>query len=121
MRPRAHTVPTLRTVTSRDRRLVGGVHAFRERAEVVVEEPGVDVEGHRRGGVTEHPLDRLDVRAAGHQQTRGGVPEVVRAEVLEPGGHGRRVEEPPPEVAGTQYRAAWRSQDEVVRALALTA
>ena len=70
---------------SRDRRLVGGVHALRERAEVVVEEPGVDVEGHRCGGVTEHPLDRLDVRATGHQQARGGVPEVVRAEVIEPG------------------------------------
>src|SRR3954468_23715958 len=121
MRRRAHTVPTLRTVTSGDRGLVGRVHAFREGAEVVVEDLGVDVEGHRCGGVTEHPLDRLDVRAAGYQQARGGVPKVVRAEVLEPGGHGRRVEEPPPEVARAQYRAAWRSQDEVVRALALTA
>ena len=68
---------------------MGGVHAFGERAEVVVEEPGVDVEGHRRGGVAEHPLDRLDVRATGHEQARGGVPEVVRAEVLEPGRLGR--------------------------------
>ncbi len=62
---------------SRDRRLVGGVHAFREGAQVVVEEPGVDVEGHRCRGVAEHPLDRLDVGATGHQQARGGVPEVI--------------------------------------------
>ena len=53
--PRAHTVPTLRTVMSRDRRLVGGVHAFGKRAEVVVEEPGVDVgraTGFARGDTT---------------------------------------------------------------------
>jgi hypothetical protein len=49
------------------------------------------------------------------------VPEVVRAEVREPGGLGRRVEDPLPEVARAQHRAARRSQDEVVRALALTA
>ena len=66
-----------------------GIHAFGKRAEVVVEEPGIDVERHRRRGVAEHPLDRLDVRAAGYQQARGGVPKVVRAEVLEPGRLGR--------------------------------
>ena len=70
---RAHTVPTLRTVTSRDGCLVGEIHAISEGAEVVVEEPGVDVEGHRCRRVTEYPLDGLDVRAAGHQQARGGV------------------------------------------------
>ena len=72
---RAHTVPTLRTVTSRYGRLVGQIHAVSEGAEVVVEEPGVDVEGHRCGGVTEHPLDRFDVgrwRRGGSRRCGGG-------------------------------------------------
>jgi hypothetical protein len=97
---------------------MGGVHACRERAEVVVEEPGVDVEGHRGRGVTEHPLDRLDVRAAGHQQAGGGVPQVVRTEVLQPGRLGRRVEDrrrklperstaPPGEIRTRSSRPLW--------------
>ena len=35
---------------------MGRVHAIGKRAEVVVEEPGVDVEGHRPGGVPEQSL-----------------------------------------------------------------
>ena len=59
---------------------MGEIHAVSEGAEVVVEEPGVDAEGHRCGGVTEHPLDRLDVRAAGDQQRSVEVPQVVGPE-----------------------------------------
>ena len=85
---------------------MGEIHAVSEGAEVVVEEPGVDVEGHRCGGVTKHPLDRLDVRAAGYQQARGGVPEVVRGDVGQPGRLDGGVEDQPPPVAEPQSRAS---------------
>jgi protein-tyrosine-phosphatase len=63
---------------------MGEIHAVSEGAEVVVEEPGVDVEGHRCRGVTEHPLDRLDARAARHEEARRRVAEIVRAAIFRP-------------------------------------
>jgi hypothetical protein len=64
-----HTVPnsSRRTVG-----IVSGVHALGEPTEVVVEEPGVDVEGHRGRGVTAHALDRFHVRTTGHQEAGRG-------------------------------------------------
>ena len=59
--PRAHILPTL----SRDRAYIQcGGHGF----QVVVEQVGVHVQRHRRAGVTQHPLHRLDVRTGGHRQ-----------------------------------------------------
>jgi hypothetical protein len=100
--------------------IVRSVHALGESAKVVVEEPGVDVEGHGGGGMTEHPLDGFDVRAAGHQEAGGSVPKVVRAEVLQAGRSSRRVEHPAPEVARAQHRTFRGGDHEVVATLALT-
>jgi hypothetical protein len=69
---RAHTVLTVREVlwasSAASMRSASG-------AEVVVEEPGVDVEGHRGQSVAEHPLDRLDVGPAGNEEA-GGAPQL---------------------------------------------
>ncbi len=70
------------------RALSGRVEGRRDGVEIVVEEVGVRVQGHRRGGVPEHPLDRLDVRPRAHCEARRGVSQVVRRqpwEVLRPG------------------------------------
>ncbi len=85
--------------------VVDGVHALGEGAEVVIEEAGVDVEGHRRGGVTDHPLDRFDVGAGGDEKTRGGVPEVVGTEILQSRCSSGRIEDASPEVAGPENAA----------------
>jgi hypothetical protein len=39
------------------------VEAVGDGFQVVVEQVGVEVKRHRRGRMTEHPLDRLDVRS----------------------------------------------------------
>ena len=46
--------------------------------QIVFEEVGVDVEGHRRGRVTEHALDRLHVRSGRDREAGSRVLEVVR-------------------------------------------
>jgi hypothetical protein len=45
--------------------------------QVIVEEIGVDVESHRRGGVAEHALHCFDVRSGRYCEARGGVAQVV--------------------------------------------
>ncbi len=44
---------------------------WRSLLQVVGEQAGIDVEGHRGGGVSEHLLDGLDVRARGDQEKTG--------------------------------------------------
>jgi hypothetical protein len=48
--------------------------------QIVVEEVGVRVEGHRGGRVPKHPLDRLYMSAGRHGEARGRVAEFVRRE-----------------------------------------
>ena len=50
------------------------LHAFRDRVEVVVEQPRLDVQSHRRRRMPEHPLHALDVRAGTHCQAGRRVP-----------------------------------------------
>jgi hypothetical protein len=57
------------------------VQAVRDRVQVVAEQARVDVQGHRRGGVPEHPLNRLDGRAGRHGEARRGVSQFVRSDV----------------------------------------
>src|SRR3954469_10260259 len=73
--------------------LRGGVQAVGDSVEVVVEEARVDVAGHRRARGAEHPLDGLDVGARGDGEPGGGVPELVRGQLAEPGRIERRVED----------------------------
>ena len=90
----------------RDVVVVGGVHAFGEGTEVVVEEAGVvDVEGHRGGGVAGHPLDRFDIRATRHEEVRRGVAEVVGTEILQSRCSSGRIEGSASEVAGPENAA----------------
>jgi hypothetical protein len=49
----------------------------RNTVEIVRKEPGVDVERHRRRGVTEHLLHRLDVGACRHGEAGRGVTQFV--------------------------------------------
>src|SRR3712207_5993859 len=65
MESRAYTVPTLRTVASRDGRLLGGVHAFRKRAEVVLSTCGEEGDVPLSGGCRPHRVgQRWDDDAA---------------------------------------------------------
>ena len=69
----------------------GLVESRRDIVEVFAEEPGVDVEGHRGGGVAEHPLNGLDVGAGGDGEAGGGVAQVVRTETGDADGDRCRV------------------------------
>lgn len=66
--------------------------------QIVPEEARVDVQGHRRGRVTQHPLDRLDVRPGLDREARGRVPQVVRGHVRYADLRGRRYEHSTAEV-----------------------
>ena len=57
-------------------------HGDRDAVEILLEEVRVDVEGHARGGMSQHALDGFDVRPRGHREARGAVAEVVRSEVV---------------------------------------
>ena len=48
--------------------------------EVVVEEIGVYVQGHRCGGMAQHSLHGFDVRAGGYSQTRCRVAHIMPSE-----------------------------------------
>jgi hypothetical protein len=61
--------------TSRSR---SGVQAVGDGIQIVVEQARVDVQGHRRGGVAEHALDRLAVRPGLDREARCGVPPGTR-------------------------------------------
>jgi hypothetical protein len=71
------------------------------------------------GGVPEHPLDRLDVRPGGHGQARGGVPEVVWRQPVQPGLLHRPVPVAAPEVGVPQRCTRGRREHELVRPLAV--
>ncbi|NEK86033.1 hypothetical protein GCU60_09700 [Blastococcus saxobsidens] len=96
----------------------GGVHPVGQRGQVVVEQAGVHVQRHGRRGVPEHPLDALDGRAAGDRERGGGVPQVVRGDVAQPGRPDRRIEDSPTPVPQPQHRAAGRGHQQVVALLA---
>jgi len=53
------------------------MHAVRDCVEVVLEQIGVGIEGHRCRSVAEHLLHGLDVGAGADRQRRSGVAEVV--------------------------------------------
>ncbi len=55
------------------------VELHRDRFEVVVEQIGVGVEGHGSGFVTEHVLQRLNVRTGADREGGGGAAEIVRS------------------------------------------
>jgi hypothetical protein len=72
------------------------VEPIGDRLEVVVEQVGVHVEGHRRLRVPEHPLYRLYVRAGGHGQAHRGVTQLVRVQTRRHTGRLDRLVEPRP-------------------------
>jgi hypothetical protein len=80
------------------------IEQSRHRVEIVAEQPGVDVERHRRRRVPQHALNGLDVRSSRDRQRRRGVPEVVRRQASDPGGHACRIEHPVTPVAEPQGR-----------------
>ncbi|GAA4739721.1 hypothetical protein GCM10023350_25110 [Nocardioides endophyticus] len=70
----------------------GCVHGIADLVEAVVEQVTVGVQGHRRGGVAEHLLDDLHVRAAGDGETGGGVAELVWVQARDADGPSSRTE-----------------------------
>ena len=68
------TSPHLVRIRSRE----GPVELVRNGVEVIGEQSGIDIEGHRRGGVPEHLLHCLYVGASGDGKTGRGVPQLVR-------------------------------------------
>jgi hypothetical protein len=72
----------------------GFVQAIRDGVQIVVEEPRVDVERHRRRGVPERSLDRLHIGSERHRESGGCVPELVRRQARWSRIGGRAVEGP---------------------------
>ena len=54
--------------SARDRSVPRVIQRRRHRVEVVVEQVGVDIQGHRRGRVSQHPLHRLHVRSGADRE-----------------------------------------------------
>ena len=59
------------------RPLRGAVECRGDVVEIVVEEVRIDVERHGCGGVVQHALNRLHVRAGLHRERRGRVAKVM--------------------------------------------
>ena len=55
------------------------VEALGNDVELVTEQAAVDIQSHRGGGVSEHPLHRLDVRPGAHGQACRRVTQFVAA------------------------------------------
>lgn len=70
----APTSPHLVRIRSRE----GRVELVRNGVEVIGQQSGINIEGHRRGGVPEHLLHCLYVGASGDGKTGRGVPQLVR-------------------------------------------
>ncbi len=71
---------------------------------------GVGVQGDRYGGVTKHLGDYLRVDVAGEQQRGAGVPEVVEADLREPGPLQQRLEAVLRDVAAVEELPDLRSE-----------
>jgi hypothetical protein len=93
----------------------GFVEPVRYSVEVTVEEPRVDVERDSGGGVTEHALDNLDVRAGGDRKAGGGVTQVVRRQRLQAAALDRRVEDVVAEVGVRQLLASLGREQQIIR------
>lgn len=93
----------------------GAIQPVGDLVEAVVEEVAVQIEGHRRGLMTEHLLHDLHVGACGDREAGSRVAQAVRHEAVKAGPSRRRCEHVAPEVAGTQGLALRRGEHEIVR------
>ena len=66
--------------------------ALPDLVEAVLEEMTVGVQGHRRGGVSEHLLHHLDLGAGGDGEAGGGVAELVGMQSGDADGSGGVIE-----------------------------
>jgi hypothetical protein len=82
------------------------VETVRYRVELVAEKMAVEVEGHRRGRMSEHRLHALHRRARSDRERRRGVPQFVRYEHVHADRAGRPVEPAAPEVIHSEHTAA---------------
>ncbi|MCW2539694.1 MAG: hypothetical protein JWN95_1419 [Frankiales bacterium] len=89
------------TVRSRSAERLGRrvVHTVGYVVQIVLEQPGIGIEGHRGRRMAEHPLDGLNIRSRGHRQARRRMPELVRAQVVEFGASNSFVEHSWPPVS----------------------
>ena len=55
----------------------GPVELVRNSIKIMGEQAGVDIQGHGCGRMPKHLLDSFDVRAGGHGEAGGGVPQLV--------------------------------------------
>ena len=69
---------------------VGILEAVGELLELVGEQVSVAVQRHRRRGVAELRLDRLDTRALGDEQARAGMAKIVEPQPVGESRPGRR-------------------------------
>lgn len=60
---------------------LGGIQRDCDSVQIVVEQVSIRVESHRSGGVTQHPLNSLDVCTGRDCERRRSVTEVVECEV----------------------------------------
>lgn len=108
--PRASEGPLWHTLSGDER-----IQRASDDVQVVGEEPGVDVEGHSRGGVAKHLLDGLHVGARRDGERRSRMTEVVGREVDETGPLHGGVEDAAAPVVEAQRTTPGRESHESAR------
>ena len=95
--------------------LCRSAHPVGHVVELVVEQTGVDVQRHRRTGMSEYPLYRLHCRAGRHGRAGGGLAQVMRSQRRQPCPPDSGVEDLMPEVAYAQRSPVLRREEPVRR------